>query len=235
MKKIKLLILPLLAFSLASCGEDGTNTSSGSLDDLVPAEFDFSNFSRETVLAVLDNLQHSSGYSISFKVSHFEDVNTEPTFVSNVTIGAKDSYTWAYETTDGVTYGAACNVKNDSFAFYVLKDGSWKTAEAGQYSPEECADYIDEEVSKIVIKDEYLSKIDFTASTGTNTICSRSCYSFSYSGEYFLSVSVDKMLGVILYTSVTYTDVARGIATRDCVEVQSFALSNIEIPPFPQE
>lgn len=233
MKKIKLLFVPLLALSLASCGEEETTTTSGTLDEFVPTELDFSNFNRQTVLNILDNLQHNSGYSISFKVSHYENVNSEPTFVSNVTIGGRDSYTWAYETTNDVTLGAACNVKNDSFDFYVLKDGSWQNAESVEYSAEDCATYIDEEVNKIVIKEEYLSKIDFSHSTGTSTICSRSCYTFSYAGDYYLSVSLDKMLGLILYTSVTYTDTVHGVATRDCVEVQSFAISNVEIPAFP--
>lgn len=232
MKKIKLLVLPLLAFSLASCGESDI-PEGGNIGDLIPTEFDFNNFSRNAVYEVLDQLQHNSGYMITFKVSHFDDINKEATFVSNVTIAGKDGYSWATETTNNETYGAACNIVGDNFTGYVFKDGAWQFVDEVTYTREECVNFINENVDQVVIKDEYLNKIDFTHASGSTTICSRSCYSFTYSGDYYLSIAIDKVLGIYMSCSVVYVDATSGICTRDIVEVQSISMNNIEIPAFP--
>ena len=241
MKKIKLLALPLLAFSLASCGEgSGQQEFNGNIDDLLPTEFDFNNYSKEAVIAVLDNLQHNSGYEIKFKVAHYANTNDEvPSLCFYVTIGGKDSLSWAIEEHEEGSYGVACNVESDIFTYYIQEDGVWKHEEDIEYSKEEIAeevhDFIDEEVDQLVIRDEYLSKIDFSASVGTDTVCSRSCYKFVYNEDYLLTIKVDKILGLVLSSSVTYVDVNEGIATRECIEVQSIALSNIVPPELPKK
>lgn len=232
MKKLKLLFLPLVAVSLCACGPEDI-PESGNIGDLIPTEFDFSNFTRNTIIEGLDALQHNSGYTISFKVTHFDDLNAEPTFVSNVTIGGKDGYNWAYETTDGKTFGAAINIEATNYTAYILKDGVWSVEDEDEYSTEECIDYIDEKVDEIVIKDDYISKIDFSSSKETTTVCSRSCYKFVYDKDYYLSVALDKFLGIMMSFSVVYIDTNEGTMYRDCVEVQSFSIANVELPAFP--
>lgn len=238
MKKIKLLVLPLLTFSLASCGEEEGSFETGKIDDLIPQEFDFNNFTRESVLSVISELQSQSGFTISFRASTYEDVNAEPTIVSDVTVGGKDGYTWAIETTNGETLGAAIKVENNSYVTYLFEDNAWKVYNFGEYSGYEIADqasqYVTDKVNQLALREEYLQKIDFTAAKGTTSICSRSCYTFSYSGDYYLSVAIDKTLGITMAISATYVDATTGSTYRECVEVQSFAVTNIEIPAFPE-
>lgn len=240
MKKIKLLLLPLIAFSLASCGEDaeqGSPIESGTIQDLIPEEFNFGEFTRQGVLDTIAEIQKNTGFTISFKASTYEDVNSEPTYVTNVTVGGKEGYTWAIETTNGVTKGAAIKVEGSSYVTYLFEDNAWRVYNFGDYEgyqvADEASNYVNEKVNELVLKEDYLNKIDFTASTGSTSICSRSCYTFSYSGDYYLSVAIDKVLGVTMSISATYVDAAKGTAYRECVEVESFAVTNIEIPAFP--
>lgn len=234
MKKLKLLFLPLLAVSLCSCGPEDI-PEGGNIDDLIPAEFDFSNFSRQAVFEGLDALQHNSGYSITFKLTHYDDLNAEPTFVSDVTIGGKGGYNWAYETTNGETYGAAVNIESTNYTAYILKDGVWSIEDGGEYTVDDCVEYIDEKVDEVVIREEYLSKVDFSSSKQSTTVCSRSCYVFVYDQDYYLTIALDKVLGIMMSFSVTYVDTVESKIYRDRVEVQSFSVSNIELPAFPSK
>lgn len=242
MKKLKLLVLPLLALSLAACGENdgtgGNQQQSGTLDDIVPAEFDFGNFTRAGVLTVLDELQHNTGFSIGFRATTYKDVNADPTYVSDVVVGGKDGYTWAIETTDGVTKGAATKVEGDQFTFYLYENDAWRIVEydiaTGEDLAKEASDFVTEKVDQLIVKEDYLSKIDFTAASGSTSICSRSCYTFNYKGDYYLSIAIDKVLGVMMSFNVTYVDNIEGKTYGERIDVTSFSVVNIEIPAFPQ-
>lgn len=231
MKITKLLLLASGAFLLSGC-----NTSNPSIPSIPPVDFNFGQYSVETVNELLGQLQSDKGYEIVIQGENIPNVEIpEVKYTAKTTIGSKGNYIWEYhEINGGEKGGYALYNGPDGAMPYFYQSGAWHKGVESAITKEMAEQAIQEQYQALYPDQKYIEDIKNAGEKiGKSVVAGRDCAVFEFNSDYHVTLKMDKIFGIIMSMEVVTTNVETLITSQVNVAVTSFQLFS-EVPDFPQ-
>lgn len=232
MKIAKLLLLASGAFLLSGCN----TTDIPSIPSIPAQDFNFGQYSVQTVNELLGQLQSDKGYEISIQGEFLPDVeNPNVKQTVKTTIGSKGNYMWEYHEINGQQkLGYALFNGPDTCIPYYYDCVSWQKGVDVGISKQMAEEAIQEKYEALYPEEKYIQDIKNAGEKiGKSVVAGRDCAVFEFNSDYHVIMKMDKIFGIIMSMEVVVTNATTLVTSQTNIAVTSFQLF-AEVPNFPQ-